>query len=436
MLGAPTYGVVGVAAAALLYLTRITDLGLELGLGVREIAADPGFVTRGVPPVLAARLLLAGVLALGSVVVGVTLLPQPDGAALAIYGLTLLATATSTRWVLLGAERSRAAALAMTFGQLAMALLVLAMVRGPGDVAWVPAAQVGGDLLAAVLCALALPAAVRALPVRLEFATLRPLLPRAWSLVASALLGIVIYNANFLFLRALSGPAAVGWYAAAYTLVTFFLNIGQAYNLSLLPALTRLRTDGESQLDLYHTALAQVSAVGLPLALGGSLVAPALVGLLYGPGYAEAALPYALLIWSVPLNLLRDVPLMALLSAGEERMVFRITLAAALLSLALNALLIPMFGLVGAATATVLTEAVRGGLAIWAARRHGLPFPGPGRFWRTLGASAAMAGVLVLGMGRVPTLVLVPTGALAYAAALWAVGGIRVARGRLPALSV
>lgn len=434
-LGAPLYGMVGVAAAVVLYLNRVSDLGFELGLGVRQVAADHRFPERAGSSVLALRaliaLLLAGLLAL----VGLAFLPQPDGAILAVHGLALLAVGIGTRWVLVGLDRTRAAALATTAGQALLALLVLLLVRGPGDVVVLPTAQMAGDILAAALCLLALGRGFWSQAVRVDWSALRPLLPRAWSLVGSALLGIAIYNADFLFLRVLHGPAAVGYYASGYTLVTFFLNLGVAYNLSLLPSLTRLREARADQLDQYHRSLVQVFAVSLPLSLGGALLAGPIVALLFGVGFAPAAAPFALLIWCIPLNLLRDVSLMGLLSAEGEHWVFRITLWAAVLNLVLNILLIPRYGLSGAAAATVATEGFRMLFAVVVARTWGFRLPGPRRFARPLAAGAAMAAALLL--LRPPTVWLgVPLGGVVYLAALTALGGVRFERGRLPALSV
>ena len=434
-LGASTFGLIGVAAAVTLYCNRVADLGFDLGLGVREIAADSSFLGRIAPSVLGLRTLLGAVLASVLAVAGLLFLPQPDGAVLAVFGLTLLAVGLNTRWIHLGADRSRIAAMGLTAGQLFMALLVLALVRGPGDVAAVAGAQVAGDLLAAGLLILALGATGRGLPIRVDWKALKPILPRAWALVASALLGILIYNADFIFLRVLHGSAAVGYYAAGYTLVTFFLNIGIAYNLSLLPSLTRLRGSKQELEGLYHTSLAQVFAVGVPAAVGGSLLAVPITSLLFGPGYAASAMPFALLIWSIPLNLLRDVPLMALLSSEGERWVFRVTLWAAVLNFALNIALIPSMGTLGAALATVVTEAVRMVFAAGVARSLGYHLPGVGRFMKATLATGAMAGCLLLFPG-VPVYLAVPAGGAVYLLVLAGLGGIRVARGQLPALSV
>jgi O-antigen/teichoic acid export membrane protein len=169
--------------------------------------------------------------------------------------------------------------------------------------------------------------------------------------------------------------------------------------------------------------------------VGGSLLAGPIVRLLFGIGYTASAAPFAILIWAIPLNLLRDVPLMALLSAEGEHWVFRVTLASAVLNLLLNVALIPHFGLVGAASATVLTEAVRMALAAWVARRKGFHLPGPRRFVKAGVASLAMAGCLLLSPNA-PVWIGVPMGGIVYLAVLTGLGGIRLGGGRKPVLSV
>jgi O-antigen/teichoic acid export membrane protein len=186
---------------------------------------------------------------------------------------------------------------------------------------------------------------------------------------------------------------------------------------------------------LYHTSLAQVFAVGVPAAVGGSLLAGGITDLLFGAGYAPSVVPFALLIWAIPLNLLRDVPLMALLSDGGERWVFRVTLWAAVLNLVLNIALIPSLGTVGAALATIITEAVRMALAAMVARSRGYRLPGPGRFTKASLATLAMAGALVA-LPAIPVWFAVPLGGGLYLLVLAGLGGIRMARGQTPALSV
>jgi O-antigen/teichoic acid export membrane protein len=434
-LGPSLFGAIGVAGAVILYFNRVVDAGLELGLGVREIAAAPESLDRLVPSLLTVRLALAGCLVVLLGVVGTRWLPQPEGALLAIYGLTLLPAGASTRWVHLGFGRSRLIATALILGQALTAILVVVLVRGPGDAGWVPGAQFVGDALVALLLLGWLSTHGMRLAIRVDWSVVRALAHRAGSLVGSGLLGLWIYGSGMIFLRIFHDRSVVGYFGAAYTITTFFLNLGAAYGLSLLPSLTRLNANREEQQGLYHTATAQAFAAGLPIAVGGALLAMGGMQLLFGSEYAAAGTAFLVLAWCIPACLLRDVALAPLMARGRESAVFRVTLAAAVLSLGLNLALIPRYGAVGAAWATLGTEVARMALAMLALRRVEIRLPAPARFWRSLVAGAGMTGVLLLLPSLAPP-VAVMVGAACYGAALWLLGGLRIRRGQLPALTV
>lgn len=196
-------------------------------------------------------------------------------------------------------------------------------------------------------------------------------------MVAAALLGLLIYNSDLILLRLIRGPTVAGYYAAAYIPVSLPVNLGLAYRVSLLPTLTRVVDSRTKRLELYHTATAHMFAAGFPIAVGGSLLAPKLMTSVFGASYEPAAGPLQLLIWSVPLCLLRDIPLVALMAAGRESRVLRLTAWATALNLLLNALLIPAYGMYGGAAATVMTEGARMVTAAAAARDEGGRWPAP-----------------------------------------------------------
>lgn len=434
-LGPAGFGVVSFATAVVLYLSRIADAGVDLGLGIREVAAARDRLSELVPAVLALRLLLAGILI---VLVGggaILFLPEPDGTVLALYTLTLAFVAMSTRWVHLGLERATVVAISRTVGELLMVAGVLAFVHDPADLAKAPVAQLTGDALAAILLAVSLGRLGHRVLPRWRLETVRPLVNRAVPYVGSTLLGLMIFNADLIFLRVLRGPESVGHYAAAYAPVSLVLNVGVAYALSLLPTLTRLGPDPSAQRELYHTSAAHVIAGALPIAVGGFVFAPAIIGLVFGAGYAAAALPLQVLMVSVPISAVRDVPVMAVLSKGREDLVLRVVAASATINLVLNATLIPRFGMLGAAVATVSTEALRFALSLGHARSLGFPTPALVRAWRPMAAALAMV-VALLPVPRSNLLLGIPTGAVAYVLALALVGGIRRGPGGLPRLRV
>lgn len=434
-LGAEYYGIIGFATAIVLYLSRIADGGMELGVGIREIAADPGRLQAVAPSILTARVLVALVLSGVLGLLGLFVFAQPEGTVLALYGLTLLAVGASSRWIYLGLERTSLVAVVRTGGEVLMVLLVVTIVRQPDDLTRIPVAQFIGDALAAIVLLAWLIARGYSLRPRVDFDILRRILPRAAPMVGASLVGLMIYNSDLIFLRVFDGTTAVGYYAAAYALISFMSNVGSAYGLSLLPTLTRLRATPEHQHRLYHTATAQVFAVTLPIAIGGTILATAIIHLIFGTDFLASGGVLGILVWAIPVSVLRDVAIAPLMSCNREGRIFRLTAGAAALNLALNLILIPRYSLAGAAAATVATETVRMLAAFACARADGFRVVSPYRLWRPFLAGLLMTGLL-MALRPASVWMAVPSGALGYAIALALMGGIRLKRGSMPALNV
>ncbi len=428
-LGAGVYGVVALAGAVLLYATYVADAGIDT-LGVPAVARAEGGLRALVSSLLLARLAVAAVLAVVVAVAGLALLPQPEGAVIAAYAMTLPVRALTARWAHLGQGRAGTVALSRVAGEALSAALILLLVRAAGDLGHVPLTQLAGDALAAFLLLAALQRGAAALPATYEAAAARPVLRESWMLVASAMLALLIFNADLVLLRVFRDSTVVGWYAAAYTLVSFLSNLGVSFGYSVLPALSRLDADAAGERGMYQTSLAAAAAATLPLAAGGAMLAPALIALVYGAGFAPAGPVLGLLLWSVPAAWLRTVAQMALVARGRQADVLRVTAVGAALTIVLDLAVIPRFGMHGAAVVTLVSEGVRAALTLVFAARAGLPMAGVRRFWRPVVATALMA-IAVRQAPAWPVLAAVGLGAVAYAAALVALGTVRLGGGRV-----
>lgn len=434
VLGAAGYGVVALAMAVTLYLAQLAHFGIDT-LGIREIAEDRDKVNDLVPALLLFR--VAYIAAVVVLVGGGALLflPYPDGPILAAYCLTLFPHAVSTKWVHLGLESAVPVGLARIGGELLMLAVVLALVRGSEDLWAVPAAQVSGDFLAAVFLLVILKRRGFTMPVRWDVGAVKPIFRRAWPIVGHSLLGLLIYNSDLIFLRIFKSSEEVGFYAAGYTLISFLINLGVSYGTSLLPTLTRLGRGTDEEQSLYQTAHAQVFAASLPVALGGALVSTALVTQVFGPDFASSGVALAILIWSVPISLFRNVAIAGLIARERQDQMLKTTVWSAGLNILLNVLLIPDYGIAGAAYATLATEILRTILALYYARAEGLRFTPLQRHWRALIAGGVMVAALYLvrpyglweGLLVWPGIAL---GAAVYAAALTLVGGLELAGGK------
>jgi O-antigen/teichoic acid export membrane protein len=416
------------------YVGRVSDCGLDL-LGVHDVARDRDRLPVLMPMYLGARLLVGGVLMIAIVLLGLFAFPQPEGAIMAALAFTLGPIALGTRWVHLGLEQTRNVSIARATAEVLTALLIIATVHGTGDAARVPVAQIIGESVGAFLLLRALPSVSVSLRELFRVDVVRTIYRRSWPLVLNALLGLVLFNSDFVFLRLYRDSATVGHYAVAYTLISFVVNLGNSYTLTLLPAVTRLRDDRPAERRLYHNALAQVFAVGLPIAIGGCLVAHLMIPLFFGEAYRSAVLPLQILVWSLPVALTRHVVQGLMIAHGRQKQMLQTSSWAAASNLALNASLIPILGMAGAAVVTVLTEVIRTLPMLRILHTEGLTIAPPSRFWRTLLAGATMAAVVAL--GRFDNMwLLVATGAVVYALTLYMFGGIRLRGRALPELSV
>src|SRR5271165_3425535 len=114
------------------------------------------------------------------------------------------------------------------------------------------------------------------------------------------------------------------------------------------------------------------------MVVAGTFLAEPVIRLLYGAAYANSAAPFRILLWSAALVLLRWVYMDSLRATGHQALDLRCAITSASLNVALNILLIPRFGMMGAASATVFADLVWFLMSYYYFRRAvlpGEPFP-------------------------------------------------------------
>jgi O-antigen/teichoic acid export membrane protein len=433
-LGAEIYGIIGFTSAVLLYFMSVAEAGLDL-VGMRELAQDKSQLDDIVHSVFTFRLLLAIAVAAILVLAAYLWLPDLDATVLSIYAITLIPLGLSLRWVHLAFERGGYPATARVIGEGIGFLLIVLVVHAPGHVLWVPVAQVISTSVTAILLARWVRQYRVPIQLRLKWQVLRPLLGRSYRLVIAGTVGLLAFNFDLIVVRLVHGADIAGYYAAAYMPIGLAVNLGMTYRMSLLPTLARLATTPGEQRSLYHTSLAQVFAVVLPAAVGGFLLAGPTIRFVFGQEYAPAGPILAMLIWTIPIAQMRESPQAALVAQAHEHRLLQLNVIGTVVAIVLGLVLIPPYGMIGAAVSTIATEITRTGLAFLFAHQAGFDAAPPARLWRPAAAAFAMA-VVVFALRNSPFLVVAFAGAVAYVTALALFGGIQFRRGALPALTV
>lgn len=438
-LGPESYGVIAFAAGVTLYLSKFADFAIE-AVGSSEIAKDPRAIGHIAGAVLSARLVVAAGLILLSALPIWLIMPDPDRGVLLLYLLTLLPVALSTKWIHMGLEQALPVGAWRIVGDLIFGALVVGFVRDPSDMWIVPLAITLGEGVGNTALYLRLKLEGRGLALVWDPSVAIPIFKRAAPLMGQILMGLLLYNMDVIFLRVLIDSEAVGHYAAAYMLISFLANIGMVYGLSLLPALAKeTQADAEQSdrfvtIEMYHTALAHVFAVTMPVAVGGLFVSYGIITVGFGDAYGPSITALLVLLWVIPVAVFRNVPWSALIARDRQDLLMRSTLFAVVVNIVLNLILIPQIGMIGAALATLAAEPVAGGLMLFYAQKNGLPIV---PLKRLVKAGAAVT-VMAVALWTLDTDALLPqiiVGALSYVTALALFRGIRF-KGRVPVLHV
>jgi O-antigen/teichoic acid export membrane protein len=182
---------------------------------------------------------------------------------------------------------------------------------------------------------------------------------------------IAAFNLILLFLDSvmlgiLRTQSEVGMYGVAYRTSLLFVYIPLSLHASLVPALSQLYARGSDAVALNVMRSFRYNLIaGVPIGVGCTLLAWRIIPLVFGSEYYDSSMIFAILIWSIVFTFVR-YPFVTLFEATDKQSSLARTLAiAVIINIIINLLLIPPYGMIGAAIATVASETVAMLLMIW-----------------------------------------------------------------------
>lgn len=228
------------------------------------------------------------------------------------------------------------------------------------------------------------------------------------------------YQFDRLILEPNVAKESIGWYSAAYTLTRAFLILTAAFSASLVLTLAREHAKNpEVVRPWYYRSVKFSIFLGLPLAVGGMLLADKIIQSAYGVEYAPAAVAFAILIWDTPLLMYTALGGNIATSIQQEGRSMRIYVAEAVLNILLNLYLIPRYGVIAACFTTVSTELLGAILFYVMFRREFGPGLGFKHIIRLVLAAVVMGFVVAL-MHNFHLLIVVGAGVGVYLLMVWA----------------
>lgn len=172
------------------------------------------------------------------------------------------------------------------------------------------------------------------------------------SFVVIHLFSLLDFQTDAFLISILLSETAVGWYGAAQTILLAFWMLPTAVRAALYPLMARYHQDSPTKLAvLYRKSLQYLVILGLPMAAGVFLLAPNIVPLVFGPSFDPAIPALQWSIWAFVFALLTVPNARLLLVDHKQRHAAWLIGIGMIANVSLNLLLIPRFGIVGAAMA-------------------------------------------------------------------------------------
>ncbi len=418
VLGAEYFGVVTFAMTILTYPELIVNAGFSR-LGPREVVRDPKpeSVRRLVRAVITIRLALSFV-AFAVMALVVVLLPETSDIGkrtIILYGIYFFFVVIDLSWVFLGNEAMHFVSLAEIVMQLVTVIGTLVLIRQPEDLPLVAIIYLSAQLSSIGMLFMLYVRRYGMPGIGTPKAIWQPLAKAALPLAITRSMATVNLNFDSLLVGLVMSSYATGQYGAAYRFIWVPSILIVMYFNAVTPAFDRAHLTGLQSIQaLLDRSVRLTGAVGLGIAVAGTILAPEVFNLVFGAEYHDAVLPFQILIWATALLFVNRNFRTLLISFDKQHANLRLTFLSAGTNILLNLVLIPRYGLPGAAFATVAAESIN--LVLSYLYVHELVGHVPlGRHLPKLGAAGVILASVLFTLLNQPLITQIVVGVVVYA---------------------
>ena len=157
----------------------------------------------------------------------------------------------------------------------------------------------------------------------------------------------------------------VGLYSSAYRFLDFLTFIPAVVAISLFPYFAEKKDlNDQESLSTINNLNRYMWTLALPLGIFSTILAKDIILTLFDERYLGSVLPFQILIWATALTLVYAVPNVMMIVKHTKRTLFFL-LGVVIFNIALNFLLVPVYGIVASAWITVASYIITAALYIY-----------------------------------------------------------------------
>lgn len=406
-LGAAQLGVFSYTSSIVAYFTLVAMLG-TVNYGTRSIASvkDDRKKRNEVFSNIFFLQIIVTLITIVAYVVYLIFLCKENQTIAYIQGIALISCLFNINWLFFGVEDFQITVTRSIIIKILSVVLILLLVNQESDLWLYTLIMLGGTFLSNVILFVYLPKYASFTGV--SFDTLKEHIRPNLVLFIPILAMTVYHTMDKTMLGVLSTYEQSGFYYNSDKVVQIPYMVINGIATVMLPRMSYLLADGKQKEadDLFVTTLEGVAAVCIAISCGIAAVANEFIPIFFGKGYEPCIL---ITIVFTPILLIKGFAVIArtqyLIPMKMEKEFTKSVIGGAIVNLIMNLILIPKYGALGAAIATVIAEMVACVMQFLSLRGRNL---GIGRLMYKTALYAVM-GLLMIGIVRLVSLLPLPS---------------------------
>jgi PST family polysaccharide transporter len=232
--------------------------------------------------------------------------------------------------------------------------IFLSLATNARSLAW---GYVAGTALGAVMAMVILRRSFRTVVSHFSARLVGPLMRSAWPFAITGALGLLLTNTDILIISWMRSASEVGIYSAAIRVIQIFYLVPSILQLTTLPLFSRLANRDDQK---FRTTLERVVGaiflISIPLALGGAILGTQVMALVFGDAYRPGGMAFTILMLTMLVDFPATIISGAIFAYDHQKSLIVTSAIGGIANVALDLALIPPFGIVGSAVATLIAQ--------------------------------------------------------------------------------
>ncbi len=188
----------------------------------------------------------------------------------------------------------------------------------------------------------------------------KKLQPQFWSIAIINILALVHFKVDMLLMTFFRSEAEVGIYGVAYKILEVILIVPSIVATNLLPVLSNFFISGDQETmgQVVKRSASVLFLIATFISIFVFIFAPSAIVFITNNQYLAAVLPLRILTVSILFVFLTTLLSQAIVATRDQSQLVKGYVGVVILNIILNLFAIPRYSYIGAATTTVITEAV------------------------------------------------------------------------------